>query len=90
MNMKKSTQEGPKDSVDNMAFLDRVYAYASPQDPRSNPKGNPHGIKLPDSVAQRVIGETPVEYEKRISDEITAAMYGYYKTSHGWVRSDRR
>lgn len=59
---------------ENIIHADRVYAYCKP-DSKANPKGNPHGITLPESVAQRVPGESPDEYERRIGNAMTLAMY---------------
>ena len=57
----------------NEALAERVYAYAQPQSAR-NQQGNPHGITLPESIAQRRPGEPADVYEKRIADEITFSL----------------
>lgn len=73
--------EGPNSTQDNLTLAERVYSYAFPQDPKKNPKGNPHGVKLPESAAQRVPGESAYDYEKRIAAEITFAMYPQLRRS---------
>lgn len=60
---------------ENLSKVERVKAYTLPYDKTKNPKGNTHGIRLPDSIADRKMGELADQYEKRIADEITFAMY---------------
>lgn len=52
----------------------RMMAYAKAGGP-SNPKGNPHGIKLPDHIAARRPCELIEDYERRISAAITQSKY---------------
>lgn len=53
---------------------DRIYAYTKPAS-KSNPAGNPHHVFLPDSIAQRQVGEPAEQYRQRISNAVTLAMY---------------
>lgn len=59
---------------ENAHLVDRVYAYTKPEGKR-NPNGNPHRITLPESVAAKKMGESPEQYEKRVSEAVTFAMY---------------
>lgn len=70
---------GPSSTQENLAMAERVYAYTMPQDSKKNPKGNPHGVKLPESAAGRVPGESPLDYERRIASEVTFAMYPHMR-----------
>ena len=65
---------------ENIIQADRVYAYCKPVG-RDNPKGNSHGITLPESIAQRVPGESPDEYERRIGNAVTLAMYPHLRST---------
>lgn len=62
------------DGDENFILIERVYAYSRPQSTH-NPKGNPHGITLPESIASRKQGEAAERYEKRIADEVSFAKY---------------
>lgn len=53
---------------------DRIYAYTKPES-KTNPKGNPHHVSLPESIAHRYSHESAEDYRKRISDAMTFAMY---------------
>lgn len=66
---------GQKSIQDEAARADRIYAYTKPKSPIQNPKGNDHHVRLPESVAQRIPGESLDQYEKRIADEVTFALY---------------
>lgn len=68
----------PNPAQENAALVERVYAYCRPES-KSNPKGNPHKITLPESIAQRQPGEPPERYERRIADEVTLAMYPHLR-----------
>lgn len=70
---------GPNQTQENLTKADRVYSYTMPHDVKKNPKGNPHGVKLPESVASRVPGESVDDYEKRIATEVTFAMYPHMR-----------
>jgi hypothetical protein len=61
-------------SQEKMELADRVYCYTKAES-KSNPKGNPHHINLPESIAQRRPQESAEEYERRIGDAITFAKY---------------
>ena len=63
------------ETYDDPARAEQIYAYTKPLSPIQNPKGNPHHIRLPESIAQRKIGESIEQYEKRIADEVTFALY---------------
>lgn len=67
--------EGPGGSREDTARLDRIFAYTLPFDKTKNPHGNPHHIRLPNAVAQRRVGEHPNNYEIRIANEVTLALY---------------
>jgi len=58
-------------------FVDvsRVFDYTTPYDRVKNPRGNPHGIKLPNSTAQKSPTESDHEYESRIGSIVTLQMY---------------
>lgn len=62
--------EGDADAVG----IERMYAYCRPQSGH-NAQGNPHRVTLPESIARRRPGETALQYEYRISNEITLALY---------------
>ncbi len=62
------------DGDENFILVERVHAYTRPHSGR-NPKGNPHGITLPESIARRRPGESAERYEKRIFDETTFMQY---------------
>lgn len=69
----------PDNAHDNATKAERIHAYTMPYDKVKNIKGNPHGVRLPDSVAQRQIGESVEWYEKRIATEVTYAMYPWLR-----------
>ena len=62
-------------SQEDQTKAERIYAYTMPKSERQNPGGNPHHIKLPESIAHRKAGEAVDKYEKRISDAVTFALY---------------
>ena len=62
------------DGDENFILIERAYAYSRPQSTH-NPKGNPHGITLPESIASRKQGEAAERYEKRIAYEVTFTKY---------------
>ena len=64
----------PNQGDEDFVLAERVSAYTKPHSKR-NPKGNPHGITLPGSIASRMQGESAERYEKRIADEVTFARY---------------
>jgi hypothetical protein len=53
----------------------RMLRYTSPS-AADNPGGNPHGVRLPELVAQRRQGELIENYESRIAVAVTQAKYG--------------
>lgn len=69
-----SRQAKQVDGDENLILIERVYAYCRPQTTH-NPKGNPHGITVPESVASRKQGEDAERYEKRIAAEVSFAKY---------------
>jgi hypothetical protein len=54
---------------------DRILAYCTPYHSTKNPRGNPHGIFLPDSLTSQRYSESVDDYEVRIGNAMTAAMY---------------
>ena len=52
----------------------RTLNYAKPAN-ASNPGGNPHQVRLSDSIAMRRPGELIEHYERRIARAITQAKY---------------
>ena len=64
----------PSPNHDDRALADRVHAYCRSES-KTNPKGNSHNVKLPEPIARRATGESSEHYEKRISDEVTFALY---------------
>ena len=69
-----SRAANPNQADEDFVLAERVSAYTKPHSKR-NPKGNPHGITLPGSIASRMQGESAERYEKRIADEVTFARY---------------
>ena len=69
----------PSADGENSAQAESIYTYTRPQTIR-NPRGNPHGITLPESIAARRQGESAVRYEKRIADEVIFAIYPKMRT----------
>ena len=72
--LNESAPRLPSANGENSAQAESIYAYTRPQTVR-NPRGNPHGITLPESIASRRQGESAERYEKRIADEVTFARY---------------
>ena len=70
----ESVPQLPGPAQENLVLTERVHAYTKAET-KTNPGGNPHKINLPESIADRQMGESAVRYEKRISDEITFALY---------------
>ena len=64
----------PGSAKEDKANADAVLAYAKPQS-KHNPKGNPHGVSLPDSTAKRTHGESIEAYSQRIACAVTRAMH---------------
>lgn len=64
----------PSPRHDDRALADRVYMYCRPES-KTNPKGNPHHVTLPESIARRATGESSKQYEMRICAEVTNALY---------------
>ncbi len=72
--LNESAPRLPSANGEKSAQTESIYAYARPQTTR-NPKGNPHGTTLPESIASRRKSESAERYEKRIADEVTFARY---------------
>ena len=64
----------PGSAEEDKAMADAVFAYTKPQS-KHNPKGNPHGVSLPDNTAQRGRGESISAYRLRIACEVTRAIH---------------
>ncbi len=76
-----SREARPNQGDEDFVLAERVSAYTKPHSKR-NPKGNPHGITLPKSIASRRQGESAERYEKRIADEVTFARYPMTRTKN--------
>ena len=72
--LNESAPRMPSADGENSAQAELIYAYTRPQTSR-NPKGNPHCITLPESIAARRQGESAERYEKRIAAEVNFAIY---------------
>ena len=72
--VRESTPLLPSPNHDDWALADRVHAYCRLES-KTNPKGNPHSVTLPESIARRAPGESSEHYEKRIRDAVTIALY---------------
>lgn len=72
--LNESAPRLPYPDDESATLVERVYAYTRPASAR-NPKGNPHQIKLPESIALRRQGESAERYEKRIASAVTFAMH---------------
>jgi hypothetical protein len=64
----------PGSAEANRVAADAVYAYAKPQS-NHNPKGNPHGISLPESIAKQRHGESVESYNRRTACAVTRALH---------------
>ena len=64
----------PGSAEEDKAITDAVFAYARPQS-KHNRKGNPFGVSLPDSIAQRVGGESIEAYSQRIACAVTKTIH---------------
>ena len=80
--VRESTPLLPSPERDDWALVGRVQAYCRPES-KTNPKGNPHNITLPDSIARRATGELSEHFEKRIGDEVTFAFYPQLRRQMG-------
>ncbi len=77
--LNESAPRLPSAGGENSAQAESIYAYTRPHSTR-NPKGNPHGITLPESIASRRQSESVERYEKRIADEVIFAIYPKMRT----------
>ena len=74
-----SRTANPNQADEDFVLAERVSAYTKPHSKR-NPKGNPHGITLPKTIASRRQSESVERYEKRIADEVIFAIYPKMRT----------
>lgn len=72
--LNESAPRLPSPDGASSAQAELILAYTRPHSAR-NPKGNSHGIMLPQSIALRKQGESVEHYGKRIADEVSFVLH---------------